>query len=147
MVPISVTGVHNCLSNCFITGEEAWAPSALFHHIWILGSPLLSFNMYLLAAVISQERVIYLYADFDSNAFNGNSQGRWGWRAYGNLLMCRTCVFLPWMNVKKNKTCVSVVWCSSEVQKVCPRSLWAFLYFIPCMVTRPLRFPSRDLLS
>lgn len=33
MVPISVTGVHNCLSNCFITGEEAWAPSALPPHL------------------------------------------------------------------------------------------------------------------
>lgn len=31
--------------------------------------------MYLLAAVISQEHVIYLYADSDSNAFNGNSHG------------------------------------------------------------------------
>lgn len=32
--------------------------------------------MYLLAAVISQERVIYLYArDSDSNTFNGNSHG------------------------------------------------------------------------
>lgn len=34
--------------------------------------------MYLLVAVISQERVIYLYADSDSNAFNGNSHGSVG---------------------------------------------------------------------
>lgn len=33
MVPISVTGVHNCLSNCFITVEEAWAPSVLPSHL------------------------------------------------------------------------------------------------------------------
>lgn len=43
--------------------------------------------MYLLVAVISQELVIYLYADSASNAFNGNSHG---WRgaggAGGNLL-------------------------------------------------------------
>ena len=30
--------------------------------------------MYLLVALISQESVIYLHADFDSNAFNRNSQ-------------------------------------------------------------------------
>lgn len=70
MVPISVTGVHNCLSNCFITAEEAGARLRLLSHLdfWeALSSsdekPLQSFNMYLLVAVISQERVIYLRAD------------------------------------------------------------------------------------
>lgn len=123
MVPISVTGVHNCLSNCFITGEEAWAPSALPPHL-DFGKPspaqtrssLLSFNMYLLVAVISQERVISLYADSDSNAFNGNSHGVfggggalmaicWRWRSH---LFCREWM---WKDVK-NTTCK---WCQGRV--------------------------------
>lgn len=142
MVPISVTGVHNCLSNCFITGEEAWAPSALFHHIWILGSPLLSFNMYLLAAMISQEHVIYLYANSDSNAFNGNSHGRWGWSAYGNLLMA-------WMNVKRPKIKkhgdfnLVLKWSTKCLSSL---SLSVFVFY-PLYDQKTLEIPSRDLLS
>lgn len=50
--------------------------------------------MYLHVAVISQERVIYLYADSDSNGFNENSQGSWGWSACGGLLTENALVLL-----------------------------------------------------
>lgn len=77
MVPISVTGVHNCPPNCFITGQGGLEIRLRFSATSGRREALSRVsNMYLLAAVISQERVIYLYArDSDSNTFNGNSHG------------------------------------------------------------------------
>lgn len=78
MVPISVTGVHNCLSNCFITCEEAWAPSALSttSGFWEVLSRVLT-CICLLPDFPGASR--YLRAVSDSNAFNGNSHGWLRW--------------------------------------------------------------------
>lgn len=105
MVPISVTGVHNCLSNCFITGEEAWAPSALPPHLdfgkpspaqmrslsWVLTCICLLLwfprsTSFICTPILTQTPLMEI------------PLAGWGWSAYGNLLTRRTYAFFhEWM--------------------------------------------------
>ena len=138
-------------------------PRLCFHHIWILVKPLSSsnekplpsFNMYLLVAVISQEHIIYLYADSDSNlplmeipmAGGGGAFTAIRWQE--DVFFCREWM---WKDVKiKHANNVGVVLCSSELQGrfLSFSEFFLCVCVIPdtCVVRRPFRFPSRDLLS
>lgn len=139
MVPISVTGVHNCLPNCFITGQGGPRSVCAFPPHLDAEKPSWVLNMYLLAAVISQERVIYLYAiDSDSNTFNGNSHGwlcsREGGKGrkgiWGPVDVRNSCVLFRYERAKKDKKkwpCSSVHLVKrKEVHLSSPRYINAF---------------------
>lgn len=162
MVPISVTGVHNCLSNCFITGEEAWAPSALPPHLdfgkpspaemrslsWVLTCICLlpwfpRSASFICTPILTQTPLMEI-----PMAGGGGALVAVCWRG-GTHAFCHE---WKWSNVKiriNHANDVSLFLCSSEVQEGFPPCLWVSLHVIPvtCMVRRPLRFPSRDLLS
>lgn len=110
--------------------------------------------MYLLVAVISQEHVIYLYADSDSNAFNGNSRGegpaRVGSLGYMTVCCQRTPFVFAASECEPTFLKKIIMKHGSDVSGVCAVSARG-LFLLECFVQqapgRPLGLPTRDLLS